>query len=182
MTKIISKVFLVYIVVNSYNLYAQNNAYPQKRMPESVKKMLNNKQIIPQGKRIVGAVPPVNTATEAEEFKQLLNESEKERQSKTVSVLNTLFDQDIAGKDAILLTQNNSNCNIIVRIQGSKSYKLAVPSHAENSMVVQKGTYQLNSNFCNAKYYANKEISKNMVVTLAVTNDQSAPQQYSLNK
>ena len=103
---------------------------------------------------------------ETEEFKRLIKLSSTAHKEKTVKLLNQLFDNDITSKEAILLVQNNSDCNMIVRIQGAEFYNLAVPAHGENSLVVKKGDYQLLSNVCDAKYSSLKNIGKNMLVIL----------------
>lgn len=111
---------------------------------------------------------------EAEEFRKLLSESPEKHQQKTVNLLNQLFDNDITNKEAILLMKNNSDCNMIVRIQGKQFYNLAVPARGENFLVVEKGSYQINSNVCDAKYNAAKSIEKNMLI--AVTRSVSKSQ------
>lgn len=115
---------------------------------------------------VPNAVMRNENSSEAEEFKKLIAESSTEHKEKTVKLLNTLFDQDITKKEAIVLIQNNSDCNMIVRIQGKDFYNLAVPAHGENSLVLNKGTYQFSSNICGSKYLSNKEITKSIVVIL----------------
>lgn len=103
---------------------------------------------------------------EAEEFRKLLDENSGNHQKKIVKLLNQLFNNDVSNKEAILLLQNNSDCNMIVRIQGEYYYNLAVPAHGENSVVIKKGDYQLSSNVCDARYSSTKNIAKNMLVIL----------------
>ena len=55
---------------------------------------------------------------------------------------------------------------MILRIEGEKFYNLAVPSHGENSVVIAKGSYQLRSNVCDAKYVSAKTIQKSTLVIL----------------
>lgn len=105
-------------------------------------------------------------SSEAKEFTQLMTQSSAAHKEKTVKLLNTLFDQDINRKEAILLIQNNSDCNMILRIQGRNFYNLAVPAHGESSVVINKGGYQLTSNLCDAKYNSSKSIMKNTLVIL----------------
>lgn len=103
---------------------------------------------------------------EAEEFKKLLSENPEKHKEKTVNLLNQLFDNDVTNKQAILLMKNNSDCNMIVRIQGKQFYNLAVPAKGENFLVVEKGSYQINSNVCDAKYNTAKSIEKNMLIAV----------------
>lgn len=103
---------------------------------------------------------------EAEEYKRLMTENSGAHKEKTVKLLNQLFDNDVTNKDAILLVQNNLDCNMIIRIKGKESYNLAVPARGENSIVLKKGEYLLTGNACEAKYSAAKSIGKNMLVSL----------------
>ena len=106
------------------------------------------------------------SADEAEEFKKLILENPAKHQDKTVKLLNQLFDNDEKGKDAIIMIQNKSNCNMIVRIMGIDHYNLAIPAHGENFLVIKKGNYKLSSNMCEEKYFASKNIVKNILITL----------------
>lgn len=103
---------------------------------------------------------------EAEEFKKLLSENPDKHKEKTVNLLNHLFDNDITNKQAIVLMKNNSDCNMIVRIQGKQFYNLAVPARGENFLIVEKGNYKVSSNICDASYSATKIIEKNCLIAL----------------
>lgn len=105
-------------------------------------------------------------SAEAQEFNQLIAESSDAHKAKTVKLLNTLFDEDVKKKEVILLIQNNSDCNLILRIQGKNYYNLAVSAHGENSIVLDKGDYQLTSNLCDVKYASSKKLTKSTVVIL----------------
>lgn len=105
-------------------------------------------------------------SNEAEEFKWLLLESSAEHKEKTVKLLNAMFNEDITRKEAILLFKNNSDCNIVLRIEGKDYYNLAVPAHGENFVVLNKGLYSINSNVCDMKYTSQKDIKKSIFVTI----------------
>lgn len=105
-----------------------------------------------------------NSDFEEAEFQRLLNLEPKKE--KTVQLLNQLFDNDISNKQAILLVQNNSDCNMILKIEGKEFYNLAVPSKGENSVVLNKGEYALKGNVCEIPYSSGKSIAKNTMVTL----------------
>lgn len=103
---------------------------------------------------------------DAEEFRRLITETAAEHKQKTVNVLNAMFNEDISRKEAILLFKNNSDCNIVLRIEGREFYNLAVPAHAENFIVLNKDSYTLNSNICDVKYSSRKDIKKSIFVTI----------------
>lgn len=115
-----------------------------------------------------------NTAipdAEAEEFNMLMNVSPVEHKNKTVKILNSLFDNDPASKECIVLIENKSDCNIIVRMEsvGTIKYRLAVPAHGESSVVIEKGSYLFTSLVCGAQYASQKTISRPIMVALGTS-------------
>ncbi len=107
-----------------------------------------------------------SSSSDAEEFKKLIAETSDQHKEKTVKLLNAMLDEDITKKEAILLFRNNSDCNIILRIEGKDFYNLAVPAHGENFIVLNKGAYSLNSNVCDVKYTSQKDIKKSIFVVI----------------
>lgn len=106
--------------------------------------------------------------TEASEFNMLMGENPAEHKNKTVKILNSLFDNDPNTKECIVMIENKSDCNIIVRIEGvgHTKYRLPVPAHGDNSIVVEKGDYLLTSIVCGAQYASQKTIQKPLMVAL----------------
>ena len=108
-----------------------------------------------------------NTSTtdlEALEFQRLIKADSKK--DKAVQLLNQLFDNDESNNQAILLVQNNSDCNMVLKIEGKDFYNLAIPSRGENSLVLKKGQYSLKANVCDIPYQSGKSIANNTMVTL----------------
>jgi len=105
---------------------------------------------------------------EAEEFNMLMAVSPVEHKNRTVKILNSLFDNDPNAKEAIILVQNKSDCNIIVRMEGvgTTKYRLAVPAHGEGSIVIEKGQYLFTSLVCGAQYASQKTIERAIMVAL----------------
>lgn len=122
-----------------------------------------------------------NNLTEREEFAKLMNETSGVRKEKTVNLLNQLFSTDIMADQAILLIRNNGDCDMIIRIQGSEYYNLAVPARGENFVTLKKGNYQLSGNMCEARYFASKSIAKNLLVTLTKNSTISLTEKFSVN-
>lgn len=106
--------------------------------------------------------------TEASEFNMLMSENPIEHKNKTVKILNSLFDNDPNAKECIIMIENKSDCNIIVRIEGvgTTKYRLPVPAGGDNSLVIQKGDYLLTSIVCGAQYASQKTIQKPLMVAL----------------
>lgn len=107
-------------------------------------------------------------ANEQEEFLMLMSVSPAEHKHKTVQLLNSLFDNDPASKESIVMIENKSKCNMIMRIEGvgNTKYRLAVPTQAEGSIVVQKGSYLFTTKICGADYASQKSIEKAIIVSL----------------
>lgn len=107
-------------------------------------------------------------AAEQEEFKVLMDLSEDDHKNKTVNILNSLFDNDPNSKESIVMIENKSDCNMILRIEGigNANYKLAVASKSENSIVVPKGSYLFSGNVCGSLYAAQKTVQKAIMVSL----------------
>jgi hypothetical protein len=106
--------------------------------------------------------------TEAEEFKMLLSVSPIEHKNNTVKILNSLFDSSPESKESIVMIENKADCNLIMRIEGigNTKYRLAVPAHAQNTIVVTKGDYLFSSLVCGAQYASQKTIQKAIMVSL----------------
>lgn len=115
---------------------------------------------------IPNAVTKRPNSDEAEEFKKLMTETSDAHKDKTVKLLNQLFDNDPSNKEAIILVQNNSDCNMIMRIQGKDFYNLAVPAKGENSIVIKKGDYNFASDICGSRYSSKKTVGKSMMIVL----------------
>lgn len=107
-----------------------------------------------------------SNSSEAEEFKRLIASTSSQHKDKTVKLLNAMFNEDISSKEVILLFRNNSDCNLVVRINGKDFYNMAVPAKSENFIVIRKGNYTLSSNFCDILYSSKKEIGKSIFLTI----------------
>jgi hypothetical protein len=103
---------------------------------------------------------------DSEEFKRLVAETSPEHKQKTVKLLNAMFNEDINSNEAILLFRNNSDCNMVLKISGKKFYNLAVPSHNENFIILDKDDYSISGNVCDVKYSSQKQIKKNIQVVI----------------
>ncbi|CAD7808640.1 hypothetical protein CHRY9390_01864 [Chryseobacterium aquaeductus] len=103
---------------------------------------------------------------DSEEFKKLTAETSSEHKDKTVKLLNAMFSEDINSKEAILLFRNNSDCNLVLNISGKKFYNLAVASHNENFIIVDKDLYSISGNICDVRYDSQKQITKNIQIIL----------------
>jgi len=108
-----------------------------------------------------------NTPESEAVFRKLLAETPEEHKQKTTQLLNAIFNQDITSKEVILLLRNNSDCNLVLEISGTKFYNLPVPAKSENSLVLDKDTYTLSGTVCDVPYKSIKEFSKGAVIILS---------------
>jgi hypothetical protein len=113
-----------------------------------------------------GAIRKPNS-DEAEEFKRLIASTSKEHKEKAVKLLNAMFNEDISSKEIILLFKNQSDCNLVLKIQGKDFYNMAVPAKGENFIVINKGTYTLYGNVCDVVYSSKKDLNKSLFLTIS---------------
>jgi hypothetical protein len=109
--------------------------------------------------------------TEAEEFSLLMSVSPMEHKNNTVKILNSLFDNDPNSKESIVMIENKSDCNMIMRMEGvgNTKYRLAIPPKADNTIVIAKGDYLFSSLVCGAQYASQKTVQKAVIVSLGET-------------
>ena len=135
----------------------------------------NGRAVVNQAKKtvpnpqIAGDVAVENP--EEEEFNMLMSSNPIEHKNNTVKILNSLFDNDPNGKESIVMIENKSSCNIIMRIDGVgfTKYRLAIPAQSDNTIVVAKGDYLFSSLVCGAQYASQKTIQKAIIVELGET-------------
>lgn len=157
-------------------------AYLEKAHPEDPKRSVLKPKLIalknqqwtsgkkdakPMAARPVISEIPVRNAHDEREFKRLITESSKEHKDKTAKLLNTMFNEDLTRKEAIFLFKNNSDCNLVLKIQGENFYNMAIPAHNENFIIIKKGIYTLQSTVCSSQYNTTKEIRKNTILTIS---------------
>lgn len=106
--------------------------------------------------------------SEEAEFNLLMNVDPTEHKNRTVKILNSLFDNDPTSKETAIVIKNNSDCNMIMRMEGigNNKYRLAIPSKEEGSIVIAKGDYLFTSLVCGAQYASQKSIQKSIIVSL----------------
>lgn len=111
-----------------------------------------------------------------EEFYKLMKTKSIEHKERTVSLLNTLFKDDLNSDEKVILVRNKSECKIIVRIEGIEKYNLAVSPNHEDFVIVKKGEYTLKSTICGNPYSSKKNVDKGIIVEL------NAPSKHSKEK
>lgn len=112
-------------------------------------------------------VKPLNTEKLKTEVKNEVKTGNKSpNMQKTVDLLNHLFSNDPKRREAYVNIKNMSKCNMIVKISGKKFYNLDVKARGQNFILVDKGTYTLTTNVCDAKYSSVKNINKDISITL----------------
>lgn len=108
--------------------------------------------------------------------KKLSNEANRKVESgradanteKTVNLLNNLFSTDRNKSEVFVMIKNNSNCNLIVKIDGKKFFNLDVPKKGDNYLLVPKGTYKITTKICDASYQSTKNLGEDTQIVLGV--------------
>lgn len=109
--------------------------------------------------------------TENKEFEELMEKDQINKKQVTAEVLTYLLnDDDSNDPKTAAVIDNNSNCNIILRlveIKGNRIYNLPIPKNSKNQFVIYKGSYTMKTNVCAAKYYSQKQISAPLILKLS---------------
>ncbi len=110
---------------------------------------------------------PKASKEDEEAFAALMNsENEKNKKELTAQILNEMLGNDVKDELSLLLVKNNSECNMVLRVVGKNNYNLPIPAKGQNAIMVEKGIYQLKGNVCELSYEAQKDLNKNILVSL----------------
>lgn len=83
------------------------------------------------------------------------------------NALNHFFSNDRNKNEAYVLIKNKSNCNLVVKFEGKKTYfNLDVPKLGENYILVPKGSYKITTMICDAQYSSVKNLTEDMQIVL----------------
>ncbi|WP_407401923.1 DUF6759 domain-containing protein [Chryseobacterium sp.] len=119
---------------------------------------------------------------DSEEYKRLLSETAIQHQKRTKELLNSMLDKDVSNNEAILLFKNNSDCNLVLKINGKKFYNLAVPAHNDNFLILEKGNYSITTNVCDVKYNTQKVVKNHLQLSIGNPIDRNENEKKSLAK
>jgi hypothetical protein len=112
-----------------------------------------------------------NSTNESGEFKTLLEKDLINKKQVNAEVLTYLLnDPNPVEKNTAAVFENQSRCNIIIRMVGisnNKIYNLPISANSKNQFVIEKGNYTLKSKICDANFYSQKNISKPLVFALS---------------
>ena len=110
---------------------------------------------------------PKASKEDEEAFAALMNsENEKNKKELTAQILNEMLGNDVKDELSLLLVKNNSECNMVLKVVGKNNYNLPIPAKGQNAIMVEKGVYKLTGNLCELKYEAQKDLNKNILVSL----------------
>jgi hypothetical protein len=110
---------------------------------------------------------PKASKEDEEAFAALMNsENEKNKKELTAQILNEMLGNDVKDELSLLLVKNNSECNMVLKVVGKNNYNLPIPAKGQNAIMVEKGIYQLRGNVCELSYEAQKDLNKNILVSL----------------
>lgn len=105
-------------------------------------------------------------------FNELINtEAEKNKGIMDAQALNKMLTQGQKDNLSLLLVKNNSECNMVMRIEGKVNYQLPIAAGGQNSVLLPKGLYLLRGNVCELNYEAEKDLNKNVLVSLKRVED-----------
>ncbi len=111
-------------------------------------------------------VQPLTAGKVVKEARKEARRGTSAEANQAAKVLTHLFNNDPNKREAYVEIMNRSKCNIIVKFSGRKFYNLNVNANTKNYILVDKGSYTLTTDVCNAKYSSSKNIMRDITLTL----------------
>lgn len=108
-----------------------------------------------------------SSAENADHFEELMKSDAVDRKNRAAEAVNLFLNEIPADENSAVLFENNSKCNLIIRISGPISYQLPVPKIAKNYVVLPKGGYQFQSKVCHSTYNSYKKLTQSITITLS---------------
>ena len=105
--------------------------------------------------------------SEERAFIELMKIDALDRKTRAAAAINQLLNDHPNDTVAAVLIENNSNCNIIVKINGVKNYLLPIPKLGKNFLILQKGSYSFQSKLCDADYRSFKNLQESINIILS---------------
>lgn len=182
------KIFLFLILLISIATYSQVSVFEARRTTDRavVEQFIRDNPkhpAVPElQKRLVSlsygkassamAKPTITPMTEKKIEKTSIvgtsaTKGEPSQQAKsTATMLTNILNGTSNSKEAVIQFVNKSKCNLIIKINGKKFYNLTVPANGQNSIMVEKGSYDISTSICDAIYKQNKALNGNLIITL----------------
>lgn len=107
---------------------------------------------------------------ESTEFQSLMVKDQLDKNRRGAAVVTQLINDAPEDSIAALVFENQTDCNIIIRIVGAKNYILPVPKNDKNYLIVEKENYTISSYLCNSRYNVRKTVDESVTIKLGVTN------------
>ncbi|WP_374443774.1 DUF6759 domain-containing protein [Epilithonimonas sp.] len=90
-------------------------------------------------------------------------------EQKAVMLLNQLFNTDPSNEKMILMISNDSDCDFTMSITGKNNYILPVAAKNTESIVLERGGYEMKSEVCKTPYKSFKVLSDNTNLSIKHT-------------
>ena len=87
-------------------------------------------------------------------------------EDKAVNLLNQLFNTDDANNRMVLVISNDSDCDFTMDILGNSHYTLPVAARKTESIIVERGGYEMKSQVCQGQYKVYKTFSENTQLSI----------------
>lgn len=91
-------------------------------------------------------------------------------EQKAVMLLNQLFNTDSSNEKMILMISNESDCDFTLNITGRSNYILPVAAKNTESIVLDRGGYEVKSEVCKTPYKTFKVFLDNTNLSIKHTN------------
>ena len=115
-------------------------------------------------------IQPLNTEKLSKEVEKKVEKGKADANTeRTVNLLNNLFSTDRNKSEVFVMVKNNSDCNLIIKVDGKKFFNLDVPKRGDNYLLVPKGIYKITTRICDANYQSTKNLTEDTQIVLGIS-------------
>lgn len=136
--------------------------YAKRQYPDPIPQINNNESKIAVNNNAQYESPAKNLSPEI----NTKGSSPKEGAQKTAAVLTHLFNSSPKKNEAAIQFVNKSSCNLDITIKGKKNYNISVAPKDQNYIIVNKGSYKIESSVCGAAYNRSRLIENDIAITI----------------
>jgi hypothetical protein len=186
------KIFSLLFLISASSVFAQTKEETDKIMRSQdpkeisafVKKYPNNpnanflsnrlKNLAPaQSPKAKPVIQPLNTEKLSKEVEKKVEKGKADANTeRTVNLLNNLFSTDRNKSEVFVMIKNNSNCNLIVKVDGKTFFNLDVPKKGDNYLFYQKEHIKLLPKFVMPTINLQKILTEDTQIVLGIKKRQ----------
>lgn len=174
MKRISPLVMAHFIVPLSAQSDKKQRSQPQPLNSQQTVRQLSSyevKEHKPSEEGVPDKMPKMNKEDERLYLELINSEEEKKKGPVNEKFLNQMLTEGRLSNKSLLVIKNVSECNMVLQVAGAVQVKIPVPSNGQNAVLLPKDIYKLQGKVCELWYDSQKDLHKNMLVSIKRIED-----------